>query len=223
VQFEGGTLLTKLTDTTHGPCGGLPGPGQCGPSPRGVGNETAFQKKKLTDTNRTAATSTRETAKPMEIDDDSAAEEREGNQGQEGQAVLTDGAGTDEEDSGNRESPAPSDLARSLREHRPVLQRIRRRLHGRGNVSGITNRFTAMLLWISMQMTRTEAADPSLFLADLGVGEGDDRNKGGRKAKRESLTSFQAPRYRQGPLNLTREGRGQDEEGLGRPRGWGGS
>jgi hypothetical protein len=72
-----------------------------------------------------------------------------------------------------------------------------------------------MMLWISMQMTRTEAADPSLFLSDLGYGEGEGRNKGGRKAKRESLTSFQAPRYRQGPLKLTGEGRGQDEEGRG--------
>jgi hypothetical protein len=63
----------------------------------------------------------------METDDDSAAEEREGNQGQEGHEpeVLTGGAGTDEEDSGNRESPAPSDLARSLKEHRPALQQTR--------------------------------------------------------------------------------------------------
>jgi hypothetical protein len=148
----------------------------------------------------------------METDDNSAAEEREGSQGQEGHEVLTDGAGTDEEDSGNRESPAPSDLARSLGEHRPALQRItgRRRLHGRSNSGGITSRLAALMLWISMQVTRTEAADPSLFLADLGDGEGEGRNKGGRKAKRESPTSFQAPRYRQGPLNLTGEGPGWD-------------
>ncbi len=96
-----------------------------------------------TDTNRTAATSTLETAKPMETDDNSAAEEREGKQGQEGHEVLTDGAGTDEEDSGHRESLAPSDLARSLEEHRPALQRIRRRLHGHGNAGGITSRLAA--------------------------------------------------------------------------------
>ncbi len=118
----------------------------------------------------------------MEIDDDSAVGEREGNQGQEGHETLTDGAGTDEEDSGNRESPAPSDLALSLKEHRPALQRIRRRLHGRGNVGGITSRLAAMMVWISMQMTCTEDADPSLFLADLGDGEGEGKNKGGRKA-----------------------------------------
>ena len=65
------------------------------------------------------------------------------------------------------------------------------------------------------QMTRTEAADPSLFLSDLGEGEGEGRNKGGRKSQRESLTSLQAPRYRQGRLNLTGDGREQDEEGRG--------
>jgi hypothetical protein len=172
-----------------------------------------------TDTNRTAATSTLETAKPMETDDNSVAEEREGNQGQEEQEVLTDGAGTDEEDSGSRESPAPSDLARSLREHRPALQRIRRRLHGHGNDGGITSRLVAMMLWISMQMTHTEAADPSLFLTVLGDGEGEGRNKGGRKAKRESLSSLQTPRYRQGPLNLTGEEGGQEEEGRGDEEG----
>ena len=72
-----------------------------------------------------------------------------------------------------------------------------------------------MLLWITMQMTRTEAADPSFFLADLGNGDGEGRNKGRCKAKRESLKSFQASRYRQGPLNLAGSGRGQDEEGRG--------
>jgi hypothetical protein len=175
-----------------------------------------------TDTNRTAATSTLETAKPMETDDNSVVEEREGNQGQVVQEVLTDGAVTDEEDSGSRESPAPSDLARWLREHRPALQRIRRRLHGHGNDGGITSRLAVMMLWISMQMTSTEAADPSLFMTDLGDGEGEGRNKGGRKAKRESRSSLQTPRYRQGPLNLTgEEGRrgGQEEEGRGDEEG----
>ncbi len=160
-----------------------------------------------TNTNRTAATSTLETAKAMETDDDSVAEGEE-HQGQEGHGVPTDNEGTDEEDSGIRESPAPSDLARSLGVHRPALQQIRRRLHGHGNAGGITGRLTALMLWISTQMTRTEAADPSLFMADLGDGEEEGRNKGGRKAKRESLTSFQVPRYRQGLLNLTGEGRG---------------
>ncbi len=173
----------------------------------------------LTGANRTADTSTLETAEPMETDGDSAAEEREGNQGhwQEGHEGLAGDAETDEADSGNRESPAPSDLAWSLREHwqRPALQQIRRRLHGHGKAGGITSRLPAMMLWITMQMTRTEAADPSFFLADLGNGEGEGRNKGGCKAKRESLKSFQASRYRQGPLNLTGAGRGQDEEGRG--------
>jgi hypothetical protein len=63
----------------------------------------------------------------METDDNSMAEGREGNQGQEGQEVLTDGSETEAEDSESRESPAPSDLARSLEGHRPALQRIRRR------------------------------------------------------------------------------------------------
>ncbi len=66
-----------------------------------------------------------------------------------------------------------------------------------------------------MQMTRTEAADPSLFLSDLGDGEGEGRNKGGRKSQREPLTSLQVPRFRQGQLNLTGDGNEQDEEGRG--------
>jgi hypothetical protein len=169
----------------------------------------------LTGANRTAVASTLETAEPMETDGDSAAEEREGNQGQEGHEGLTSGAETAEEDSGNREAPAPSDLAWSLRGERPALQQIRRRLHGHGNAGGITSRLPAMLLWITMQMTRTEATDPSFFLADLGNGDGEGRNKGRGKAKRESLQSFQASRYRQGPLNLAGSGRGQDEEGRG--------
>ena len=170
-----------------------------------------------TGTNRTAATSTLATAGPMETDDNSMADGREGNQGQAGQEVLTDGSGTEAEDSESRESPAPSDLARSLEGHKPALQRIRRRLHGHGSVGGLTGKFAALMVWLSMQMTRTEAADPSLFLSDLGEGEGEGRNKGlgGRKSQRESLTSLQAPRYRQGRLNLTGDGREQDEEGRG--------
>ena len=66
---------------------------------------------------------------------------------------------------------------------------------------------------MSMQMTYTDIADPVFFLTDLGEGEEGGRNKGSRKAKRESLTSFQAPRYRQGPLNLREEGKEQEEEG----------
>jgi hypothetical protein len=57
-----------------------------------------------------------------------------------------------------------------------------------------------------MQMTHTKVADPAVFLANLGEGEGEGRNKGSRKAKRASLTSFQAPRYRQGQLNFGGEG-----------------
>ena len=87
-------------------------------------------------TNRTATTSTPETAKPMETDDNSTAEGREGNQGREGHEVLTDGSETEAEDSESREAPAPSDLARALEGHRPTLQRIRRTLHGHGNAGG---------------------------------------------------------------------------------------
>jgi hypothetical protein len=168
-----------------------------------------------TGTNRTAATSTLATAGPMETDDNSMADGREGNQGQAGQEVLTDGSGTEAEDSESRESPAPSDLARSLEGHKPALQRIRRRLYGHGSAGGLTGKFAALMVWLSMQMTRTDVADPSLFLSDLGEGEGEGRNKGGRKSQRESLTSLQAPRYRQGRLNLTGDGREQDEEGRG--------
>ena len=64
-----------------------------------------------------------------------------------------------------------------------------------------------------MQMTYTDIADPVFFLTDLGEGEEGGRNKGSRKSKRESLTSFQAPRYRQGPLELREEGKEQEEEG----------
>jgi hypothetical protein len=163
--------------------------------------------------NRAAATSTLETAKPMETDDNSTAEGRERNQGQEEHEVQTDGSGTEAEDSESRESPAPSDLARSLEGHRPALQRIRRTLHGHGNAGGLTGKFAAMMVWMSVQMTSTEAADPSFFLSDLGEGEG--RNKGGRKSQRESLASLQTPRYRQGLLNLTGDGREQDEDGRG--------
>ncbi len=126
-----------------------------------------------TGTNRTAATSTLATARPMETDDNSMAEGREGNQGQEGQEVLLDGSGTEAEDSESRESPAPSDrdLARSLEGHKPALQRIRRRLHGHGSAGGLTGKFAALMVWLSMQMTRTESADPSLFLSDLGEGD----------------------------------------------------
>jgi hypothetical protein len=73
--------------------------------------------------------------------------------------------------------------------------------------------FAALMVWMSVQMTSTEAADPSFFLSDLGEGEG--RNKGGRKSQRESLASLQTPRYRQGLLNLTGDGREQDEDGRG--------
>jgi hypothetical protein len=164
-------------------------------------------------TNRTAATSTLETAKPMETDDNSTAEGRGGTKGQEEHEVLTDGSGTEAGDSESRESTAPSDLARSLAGHRPALQRIKRTLHGHGNAGGLTGKFAALMVWMSMQMTSTEAADPSLFLSDLG--EGDGRNKGGRKSQRESLASLQTPRYRQGLLNLTGDGREQGEQGRG--------
>jgi len=163
--------------------------------------------------NRAAATSTPETAKPMEADDNSTAEGRGGTQGQEEHEDLTDGSGTEAGDSESRESTAPSDLARSLEGHRPALQRIRRTLHGHGNAGGLTGKFVALMVWMSMQVTSTEAADPSLFLSDLGEGEG--RNKGGRKSQRESLASLQTPRYRQGLLNLTGDGRDQDEQGRG--------
>ena len=111
--------------------------------------------------NRAADTSTLETAKPMETDDNSTAEGRERNQGQEEHEVLTDGSGTKAEDNESRELPAPSDLARSLAGHRPALQRIKRTLHGHGNSGGLTGKFAALMVWMSMQMTSTEAADPS--------------------------------------------------------------
>jgi hypothetical protein len=141
-----------------------------------------------TSKNRAAATTTLETAKPMETDDNSTAEGRGGTKGQEEHEVLTDGSGSEAGDSERRESTAPSDLARSLAGHRPALQRIKRTLHGHGNSGGLTGKFAALMVWMSMQMTSTEAADPSLFLSDLG--EGDGRNKGGRKSQRESLASF---------------------------------
>jgi hypothetical protein len=45
-----------------------------------------------------------------------------------------------------------------------------------------------------MQVTYTDIADPAFFLADLREGEGGGSNKGSRKAKREPLASYQAPR-----------------------------
>jgi hypothetical protein len=111
-----------------------------------------------TDSNRAATISALETTQPMarETDDNSAAEEGGGRAG--GHEVTTDATESREEDSGNEEAPAPSELARSLGTHRPALQRIRRRLHGHGNARGITNRLTALLLWISMQFTGPVAA-----------------------------------------------------------------
>ncbi len=75
-----------------------------------------------------------------------------------------------------------------------------------------------------MQMTYTEIADPAVFLADLGEGKGERRNKGSRKTKRAPgpLTSFQAPRYRQGQLNFRGEGPGREHEEEGREGGEGG-
>ena len=108
------------------------------------------------DSNRDAtisALSGLETIKPMETDDNSAAEEGDGRPG--GHQVTTDGSESEEEGSGSEEVPAPSELARSLGTQRATLcttlQRIRRRLHGHGNARGITNRLTALfkLLWIS--------------------------------------------------------------------------
>ena len=100
--------------------------------------------------NRAAATSTLETAKPMETDDNSTAERRGGTKGQEEHEVLTDGSGTEAGDSERRESTAPSDLARSLAGHRPALQRIKRTLHGHGNSGGLTGKFAALMVWMSM-------------------------------------------------------------------------
>ena len=129
-----------------------------------------------TDTNRVADIATLEMPKPMETDDNSAAEERDGRAGgHEGK----DDTETEEEGSGSDEAVAPSELARSLREHRPALQRIRRRLHGHGNAKGITNRLTALVVWISMQMTYTDIADPAFFLADLGEGAASETNFSG--------------------------------------------
>jgi hypothetical protein len=154
----------------------------------------------VTDTNRAADIATLDEPKPVGTDDNSTAEGKGGRTGEH--LVTMDDMETEEESSGSEEAPAPSELAQSLRAHKPALQRIRRRLHGQGNAGGITNRLAALLLWISTQMAHTRIADPAFFLADLGEGEGGGRNKGSRKAKREPLASFQAPRYRQGPLNL---------------------
>jgi hypothetical protein len=116
----------------------------------------------------------------METDDNSTAEGQGGRAGEQG--ATTDDTETEEEGSGSDEPSAPSELARSLGKHRPALQRLRRRLHGHGNARGITNRLTALVVWISMQMTYTDIADPAFFLADLGEGEGG----GGRKKQGQS-------------------------------------
>ena len=163
------------------------------------------------DTNRAADNSRLEMPKPKMTDDNSKAEGQGGRVGE--QEATMDDIVTEEEGNGSDAESAPSELAKSLRDHRPALQRIRRRLHGHDNAKGITNRLTALVLWISMQMTYTDIADPVFFLTDLGEGEEGGRNKGSRKSKRESLTSFQAPRYRQGPLELREEGKEQEEEG----------
>jgi hypothetical protein len=64
-----------------------------------------------------------------------------------------------------------------------------------------------------MQMTSTETADPALFPADLGKGRGKEGTRA--VARRAALTSFQAPRFRQGQLHLRGEEEEQEEEGRG--------
>jgi hypothetical protein len=151
---------------------------------------------------------------PMEIGDN---DEAEGGGGRtEGREVTTDGTVSGAEDNDNDETAAPSALARTLGTYRPALRRIRRKLHGCGDAQGITDRLTALLLWVSMQLTRTTTADPVVFLANLGEGEGEGRNKGGRKSKRPSLTNFQTPRFRQEQLNFGERGREGETEGGGR-------
>ena len=163
-------------------------------------------------TNRAADSPMLEIPKPV-TEDDSMAGGPGGRAGEQEDTGTRDDTVTEEDGNGSDEESAPSELAKSLREHRPSLQRIRRRLHGHGNAKGITNKLTALVVWITMQMTYTDIADPVFFLTALGEGEEGGRNKGSRKSKRESLTSFQAPRYRQGPLELREEGKEQDEEG----------
>ena len=149
-----------------------------------------------TETNRAADISTLEMPKPTNLKTDDSdiftAEGQGGTRRVGEQEATTEDTETEEEGSGSDEASAPSELARSLREHRPALQRIRRRLHGHGNAKGITNRLTALVVWICMQMTYTDTADPVVFLADLGEGDSEEggRNKGSRKAKCEPLTSL---------------------------------
>ena len=145
------------------------------------------------DTNRAADKSMLEMPKPRMTDDISEAEGQGRRVGEREDTGTRDDMVTEEDGNGSDEESAPSELAKSLREHRPSLQRIRRRLHGHGNAKGITNKLTALVVWMSMQMTYTDIADPVFFLTDLGEGEKGGRNKGSRKSKRESLTSFQAP------------------------------
>ena len=131
-----------------------------------------------------------------------------------------------EEDSEEAETPAPSELARSLGKERPALQRIRLRLHGHDNVQGIAHKLQAFLMWVSLKVTHMDVADPVVFLSNVGGGEGEGGHRANRKPKRESLTSLQTPRFHQGTLNFGEERRepegaseGGEEEGEGEQRG----
>ena len=74
---------------------------------------------------------------------------------------------------------------------------------------------TRMLLLTSIAWRNVNNRSESSMPIELYRCPGEGRNKGGRKSQRESLASLQTPRYRQGLLNLTGDGREQDEQGRG--------
>ena len=152
-------------------------------------------------------------------DDSLATDERGGADRHEGEG---DDREMEEEDNDDRNTPAPSELARSLGTHRPELQKIRSRLHGNGSAQGITHKIQTFLLWISMSVTHMGATDPVIYLSDLGEGEGEGGQKASHKTKRVQLTGFQTPRFHQGTLNFGRERgepEGEQEEGEGEEEG----
>jgi hypothetical protein len=173
---------------------------------------------------RAASVSPGETSGAMDLDDNPLTSDRgRRTEGHEGGGGDRDSA---EEDSEEEETPAPSELARSLGNERPALQRIRLRLHGHDNAQGIAHKLQAFLMWVSLKVAHMDVADPVVFLSNVGEGEGEGGHRANRKAKRAALTSFQTPRFHQGTLNFGEERRepegaseGGEEEGEGEQRG----
>jgi hypothetical protein len=124
---KGARADSRMTTGERGTHRDLPGKQRRGESGGSTTNRA--------DSERAEASSTLGNAKPMDIDSDLPADEGEGEAMHEG---TRDGTESEEEDRGSEEAPAPTELARSLGQHRSALQQIRHRLHAHGSTRGIT-------------------------------------------------------------------------------------